>query len=209
MTAAPPARSARKRDAIMSAGRELFLAQGYRGTSVDEIAARAGVSKQTVYKQFGDKRELLEAIVTAVMSAAVQPSIDRIATLADSEDVERDLAAFAADYLRSVLAEPVVQLRRLVVGQANTLPELALTYYERAPAQTLRALASAFLALDERGLLSVPDGDRAATHFASLVVGHWIDRALFFGGPATLSGLDVEGQARAAVDAFLAVHRRR
>ncbi|MGA5463574.1 TetR/AcrR family transcriptional regulator [Mycobacterium sp. NPDC050041] len=209
MTAALPARSARKREAIMSAGRELFLSKGYRGTSVDEIAALAVVSKQTVYKHFGDKRELLEAIVSAAMNTAVQPFVQRIAALADSDDVHRDLATLAADYLRSVLAEPVVQLRRLVIGQANALPELALTYYRQAPAQTLQALATAFGKLDERGLLSISDGDSAAIHFASLAVGHWIDRALFFGGPATLEGLDVEGHARAVADAFLVIYQRR
>jgi hypothetical protein len=95
--------------------------------------------------------------------------------------------------------------RRRVAGNARHYVAATI----RCAAQTLRALASAFLDLDGRGLLSVPDGDLAATHFASLVVGHWIDRALFFGGPETLDGLDVEGHARAAVDAFLAVYRSR
>ena len=56
-------RSARKRQTILSAGRALFLSNGYQGTSVDQIAASAEVSKQTVYKHFGDKQELLLAIV--------------------------------------------------------------------------------------------------------------------------------------------------
>ena len=190
----------------MSAGRQLFLLQGYRGTSVEEIAALAAVSKQTVYKHFGDKRELLQAIVTSVLDGAVQPFLERAAALARTADVERDLSALAADYLRSVLAEPVVQLRRLVVGQANALPELAAIYYQRAPEQTLDALAATFGVLHERGLLHVPDSRTAAKHFASLVVGLQIDRALFFGGPTTLDDIDVDGHARAAVRVFLAAY---
>jgi TetR/AcrR family transcriptional repressor of mexJK operon len=201
-------RSERKREAIMSAGRDLFLAQGYRGTSVDEIAARAGVSKQTVYKQFGDKRELLGAIVNAVLDGGVPPILERIAALADSTEVEQDLVTLAADYLRSVLAEPVVQLRRLVVGQANALPDLAASYYQRAPVATLRAFTATFETWDQRGVLRIPDAESAAALFASLVVGPWIDRALFFGGPTTLATLDVERQAGDAVRAFMAVYRR-
>ena len=56
-------RSARKRLTILAAGHHLFLSNGYQGTSVDQIAASAEVSKQTVYKHFGDKHELLLAIV--------------------------------------------------------------------------------------------------------------------------------------------------
>ena len=64
-------RSARKRQTILSAGRDLFLSNGYQGTSVDQIAASAEVSKQTVYKHFGDKHELLLAIVNHALESTV------------------------------------------------------------------------------------------------------------------------------------------
>ena len=50
-------RSARKRRAIMEAATALFLRDGYRRTSMDQVAADAAVSKQTVYKQFADKEQ--------------------------------------------------------------------------------------------------------------------------------------------------------
>jgi TetR/AcrR family transcriptional regulator, mexJK operon transcriptional repressor len=204
-----PARSAQKREAILSAGRTHFLAHGYQGTSVDQIAASAEVSKQTVYKHFGDKRELLLAIVTAVVEATVTPFVARIAALATTEDLEGDLVALGIDYLDAVLAAPVVQLRRLVIGEANNVPELARSYYERAPEQTLRAFADTFGALHQRGALFITDKDWAAEHFAFLVIGRSIDRALFFGGPATLADLDVAGYVRAGVRVFLAAYGTR
>lgn len=203
MTAALPDRSMRKRESIMAAGQELFLANGYQGTSVDQIAASAEVSKQTVYKHFGDKRELLLTIVTAVVDGTVLPFLGRIASLAETTDVQSDLTALGAEYLRSVLAEPVVQLRRLVVSEANKLPELATLYYERAPAQTLCALTDAFARLHKRGMLQADEPRRAAEHFAFLVVGRSIDQALFFGGQTTLAGMDVDRDVAAAVRAFL------
>ncbi len=133
-------RSARKRATILSAGRSLFLTNGYQGTSVDQIAASAEVSKQTVYKHFGDKQELLLAIVNEALESSVPPFLDRIAALADTADLEADLAALAGDYFRQVLLEPGVQLRRLVVGEANRVPALALQYYEQAPARSARSI---------------------------------------------------------------------
>jgi TetR/AcrR family transcriptional repressor of mexJK operon len=200
-------RSARKRQTILSAGRSLFLSNGYQGTSVDQIAASAEVSKQTVYKHFGDKQELLLAIVNNALESTVAPFLERIAALADTIDLETDLTDLAADYLRAVLQEPVVQLRRLVVGEANRVPALAQLYYDQAPARTLSAFADCFARLHDRGLLNVIEPALAAEHFAFLIVGRCIDQALFCGGPAVLDGIDIAGYVRAGVRVFLAGYR--
>ncbi len=202
-------RSARKRATILSAGRELFLSNGYQGTSVDQIAASAEVSKQTVYKHFGDKQELLLAIVNEALESSVSPFLDRIAELAGTADLEADLTALAGDYLSQVLQEPVVQLRRLVVGEANRVPALAQLYYEQAPARTLAAFADCFAALHNRGLLHAPEPALAAEHFAFLIVGRCIDQALFCGAQQVLARIDVDTYVRAGVKVFLAAYRAR
>jgi TetR/AcrR family transcriptional repressor of mexJK operon len=207
MTEAVLGRSARKRLTILSAGRDLFLSNGYQGTSVDQIAASAEVSKQTVYKHFGDKRELLLSIVNEALDGAVTPFVDRIAALADTTDLEAEMTALAADYLRAVLQEPVVQLRRLVVGEANRVPELAELYYNQAPARTLSAFADCFAVLHRRGLLRIPETAVAAEHFAFLIIGRSIDQALFYGGPQVLAAIDVERYVRAGVRVFLAAYQ--
>lgn len=200
-------RSAVKRQSILRAGQRLFLTHGYQGTSMDQVAATAAVSKQTVYKHFGEKRELLFAIVTDALDSAAGAMRDRIATLTDSADLEADLVALAGEYLRTVIQEPVVQLRRLVIGEANRLPELARLYYEHAPLRTLASLAEAFAILHERGVLNVPQPSLAAEHFAFLIVGRPIDQALFDGAPAVLADVDVDAYARAGVRVFLAAYR--
>src|SRR3954469_21781625 len=108
-----PGRSARKRQTILAAGQQLFLGNGYQGTSMDQVAATAAVSKQTVYKHFGEKRELLFAIVTDALDSAAATIQDRIVALRESGDVESELVFLAGEYLRAVLDERVVQLRRL------------------------------------------------------------------------------------------------
>jgi TetR/AcrR family transcriptional regulator, mexJK operon transcriptional repressor len=209
MTEAMPVlgRSARKRQTILSAGRTLFLTNGYQGTSVDQIAASAEVSKQTVYKHFGDKQELLLAIVNDALESTVTPFLERIAALAETTDLEPDLTSLATDYLRAVLQEPVVQLRRLVVGEANRVPALAQLYYEQAPARTLGAFADCFDRLHDRGLLHVPEPTLAAEHFAFLIVGRCIDQALFCGGPQVLASVDVESYVHSGLRTFLAGYR--
>lgn len=207
MTEVVQGRSARKRATILTAGRDLFLSHGYQGTSVDQIAASAEVSKQTVYKHFGDKQELLMAIVNEALDSTVTPFLDRIAELADTDDLEADLITLAGEYLRAVLAEPVVQLRRLVVGEANRVPALAQLYYEQAPTRALAAFADCMGRLHERGLLSTPEPAVAAEHFAFLVIGRCIDQALFCGGPQVLANIDVDGHVRAGVTLFLAGYR--
>ena len=87
MTETMPSRSVRKRQTILSAGRALFLTNGYQGTSVDQIAASAEVSKQTVYKHFGDKQELLGAIVADALESTVTSFLPRIAQLAESTEL--------------------------------------------------------------------------------------------------------------------------
>jgi TetR/AcrR family transcriptional repressor of mexJK operon len=207
MSEAMLGRSARKRLTILAAGRDLFLSNGYQGTSVDQIAASAEVSKQTVYKHFGDKHELLLSIVNEALNDTVTPFLDRIGALADTADLETEMTALAADYLRAVLQEPVVQLRRLVVGEANRVPELAELYYHQAPARTLAAFADCFETLHRRGLLDVSEPALAAEHFAFLIVGRSIDQALFHGGPQVLGGIDVERHVRAGVRVFLAAYQ--
>lgn len=203
----PVGRSARKRLTILTAGRELFLGNGYQGTSVDAIAASAAVSKQTVYKHFGDKHELLMAIVNDALDTTVSAFVERAAALAETTDLERDLTEFATDYLTAVLQEHVVQLRRLVVGEANRLPELGALYYEQAPGRMLSAFADCFARLGRRGLLVVPEPSTAAEHFAFLVVGRCIDQALFCGGPQVQSAIDVDYHVRSGVRVFLAGYR--
>ncbi|TIW76208.1 MAG: helix-turn-helix transcriptional regulator, partial [Mesorhizobium sp.] len=51
-------RSARKDREIIQAATAAFISKGYDGTSMEEIATRAGASKQTVYKHFTDKETL-------------------------------------------------------------------------------------------------------------------------------------------------------
>jgi TetR/AcrR family transcriptional regulator, mexJK operon transcriptional repressor len=207
---APTRRAGRLASAgvIREAATTLFLRSGYLGTSMEEIATLAGVSKQTVYTHFADKEQLFTDIILGATDRVDDFLLHVTAVLQDTDDLEKDLREVARRYLTAVLLPELLQLRRLVIGESGRFPELARKYYERAPERTLAALASCFQRLAERGLMRVDDPPLAARHFAFLVLGAPLDRAMFCGGDTKLPPAELERQADAAVRTFLAAYSR-
>jgi TetR/AcrR family transcriptional repressor of mexJK operon len=199
-------RSVRKRSEILEAATTLFLRNGYLGTSMDEIAALARVSKQTVYKHFADKESLFSAIVAAAVDAAGNPVLEEVTALADSDDLEADLRAFARGQLGRVMQPPLMQLRRLVIGEANRFPELGRAFYERGAGRTIAGLAAVFERLTERGRLHADDSELAAAHFNWLVMAAPVNRAMLLGDDAIPTPAELDRYADGGVRAFLAAY---
>ena len=199
-------RSVRKRSAILDAATTLFLRTGYLGTSMDEIAALARVSKQTVYKQFADKESLFSAIVTAAVDAAGNPVLEEVTTLADSDDLATDLRGFARGQLERVMQPRLMQLRRLVIGEANRFPDLGRAFYERGAGRTIAGLVVAFERLTERGLLTADDPELAAAHFNWLIMAAPVNRAMLLGDEALPTAAELDRYADGGVRAFLAAY---
>ena len=204
----PEGRSARKRRAIVEAAAELFLGHGYQGTSMDEIAALAAVSKQTVYKNFSDKEQLFSDIVLGAAARADEfiQALPRV--LAGTDDLRAGLQALARQYLATVMQPRLLQLRRLIISEAGRFPDLARTYYQRVPERVMDALATQLGELAGRGLLRVGDPHLAASHLAFLILGLPLDRAMFLGTGHELSAAELDRRADDAVDVFLAAYGR-
>ncbi|MGW6841274.1 TetR/AcrR family transcriptional regulator [Streptomyces sp. NPDC054958] len=201
-------RSARKRKAIMEAATELFLRKGYPGTSMDEIAATAAVSKQTVYKQFTDKETLFGAIITNA-SSKVGLFVEVIEALRDTDDLDKDLTGLARQYIATVIQPGSLQLRRLLIAEAGRFPEVAADYYQRAPERTIAALAACFEHLAARGLLRLDDPVLAARHFAWLILAVPMDRAMFSALDDIQTPVELERLADEGVRVFLAAYADR
>jgi TetR/AcrR family transcriptional repressor of mexJK operon len=199
-------RSDRKRRAILEAGTTLFLRHGYRGTSMDEIAAIAGVSKQTVYKHFADKESLFSEIVISTVEEVAKPVHDEVLKLRDSGDLETDLRRLARQLLRRVMQPRILQLRRLVIGEAGRFPELGQTFYEQGPGRTIAALATVFERLADRGALRPGDPLLAAAHFNWLVMSIPLNRAMLLGDDESPATAELNRYADAGVRAFVAAY---
>jgi TetR/AcrR family transcriptional regulator, mexJK operon transcriptional repressor len=199
-------RSSRKRRAIIEAATEVFLRKGYLGTSMDEIAARASVSKQTVYKHFADKKSLFTEIVNNTVNEVSDPVVNEVVGLQDSGDLEADLRDLARRLLSRVMQPQLLRLRRLVIGEVDRFPELGRTFYERGPGRTIEALAAAFERLADRGLLQLDDPFLAAAHFNWLIMSIPLNRAMFFGDDEPPVPADLDRYADTGVRVFLAAY---
>ncbi|WP_329330730.1 TetR/AcrR family transcriptional regulator [Streptomyces luteogriseus] len=170
--------STQKRAAILTAARELFLSDGFDRTSVDAVAARAGVSKRTVYDYFGDKQTLLQAVVDGVGQSLIT-TIGRILddTLAEPTeaiDLEDVLVTFAMRIATDMLGSAeYATLQRLVRTQFGHLPNGGENSMADAPDE---ALAERFAAFAAAGLLDIPDARLAADQFIALTFGVALNR---------------------------------
>jgi TetR/AcrR family transcriptional regulator, mexJK operon transcriptional repressor len=198
-------RSAEKRRAILEAATEAFLRKGYLGTSMDEIAAEAGVSKQTVYRQFADKEGLFTEIVLGTIDLVGEPFFSGIDSLGDAEDLEAELRKIARQLVGVAKDPRLLQLRRLVIGECGRFPELGRTYYERGPGRSTEGLAAGFRRLAEKGLLRIDDADQAAQNFNWLVLSTPLNLAMF-NVDAEFTDTELERYADEAVRVFLAAY---
>lgn len=201
-----PGRTAAKRRAIRNAARDLFLRDGYAGTSMDEVAALARVSKQTIYKQFADKAQLFTDIVTADIAEAEDRTRAMLDALPDSDDFEAALRHFAREHAADVLLPRLIQLRRMIIGEATRFPELARTWWENGPKRGHATLAERFQRAAERGHLRLADPLLAAQHFNWLVLSIPLNTVMFLGDQATFTTAELNRVADEGVRVFLAAY---
>ena len=191
---------------IREAAAALFLEKGYQGTSMDDIAAAARISKQTIYTHFADKESLFTDLVLGNadrVDAFVQSMRQAVH---DSADVRTALTLLARQYVYTVSRPEVLRLRRLVIGESGRFPDVARAYYEQVPQRMYSALADLLRELTEQGELRLDDPTLAAYQFAWLVLGIPLDRGMFLPTDATLTDAEFDRIADAGVTTFLAAY---
>lgn len=193
------------RRAILEATLKLYLEKGYAGTSTDEVAALSSVSKQTIYRHFADKDDLVRAAILSLIAAAEDQGAESFDALAESDDLERDLRAFAKQHLIDVIQPDIMQLRRRIIAEMDRFPDVAKAWYEAAPRRAHQKLAASFLRLQDRGLLRMADPHLAAEQFNWLILSIPMNRAMF-DADAVADSSRHEDYANAAVDVFLAAY---
>jgi TetR/AcrR family transcriptional repressor of mexJK operon len=195
----------RSRAAVLEAAKTLFLEKGYAGTTMEDIADRAGIARRTVYNNYPDKEMLFRQIVADVLAYAERFARSIPAELSDgltARELPAALHDFGRRLARGILRPEVIALRRLLIGETRNFPELPQQYFDRAPGLVMSALAARFAALDRAGALHTPDARCAAEQFAYLIVAMPLDRAMLVG--KTPTNQQIAAAARAGVETFLA-----
>lgn len=189
----------RKRAAVLAAATEEFLAAGFEDTSMDRIAARAAVSKRTVYNHFPSKEALFAAILLQLWDAS--GAADAPAYAAD-RPLRPQLLELLRKKLRLLNGESFLALARVAIAAGMHSPERARDMVARIGEREedicvwIRAAAA-------DGRLRVADAPFAAQQLQALVkaFAFWPQVTM---GQAPLAAAQQEQVAEAAADMFLA-----
>ncbi len=200
-------RTARKRRAILSAAADSFLQHGYLGASMDEVAARAAVSKQTVYKQFTDKEHLFAEVILGSNAQLGARLATLYGALDEATDAGAALRALARRFAADICRPDVVQLRRLVLAEADRFPDISGAWFENGFQRSLVLLGAALSRMADRGLLrELADPTLTAYQFAGLVMYKPMNQLMFAGTAARPDDDELTRIADLAVEVFLAAY---
>lgn len=195
-------RSELKHRAIQQAGTDVFLELGYSAATMDLIAERAGVSKQTVYNHFQSKDRLFKSTIADMTADLLAPL-----TLRDrSKSTPRELLFGLSRQLLTLMLQPSsLALYRLIMSETARFPELGAEIYTVGAGQMQARLADYLAWETGNGRLAVDNPQWAAEQFVGMLTGRLQLRALLGVVPLP-DPPELERRAAYAVDCFLAIH---
>lgn len=190
----------RKSGVVLDAAEKAFLQYGFAATSMDDIADAAGVSKRTVYSNFGSKDELFAEVIRQRCSVVVPG--EEIVRKADTLELEAGLRLIATAFLRGVFARAQVELYQTVVAAARLQPDIGRIMYE-GPIMSTQDMVAAHLARQkEAGRLAIADPELASAQLIALLKTN-VHMKLLLNQPAKLSVRAIEASAAESVRLFL------
>jgi len=133
-------RSEQKRFQILQAAIALFCGQGFPNTSMDEVAKKAGVSKQTVYSHFGSKDDLF---VASIESKCVVHQVTHELFI-DPRQPLSALMQFGAYFGEMIVSPEALDVFKTCVAQSDSHPELSKLFFNAGPQHLLELLENYF-----------------------------------------------------------------
>jgi TetR/AcrR family transcriptional repressor of mexJK operon len=184
------------RSRVLRAATNSFLAHGY-ASSVDEIARRAGVAKQTVYHHFPSKAQLFEEVARDLAKGVLVEL--------EGDDVRAGLMSFALAYRKRALGAQGIATFRTLVPEVPRFRALARTMYANTAGELVRRLAEYLGKAMSAGRLRGGDPEFAAEMLLGMLAGHDRIKRLF----SVAGGAESETHRTARiVDCFLKAHQK-
>jgi AcrR family transcriptional regulator len=193
-------RKGRKFAQVLEGARSVFMADGFEGANVDDIARVAGVSKATLYSYFPDKRMLFIEVAGAECTRQADDAINQIDLSAPPRDV---LLAVGRHFLKFITSMLGQQIFRICVAEADRFPDIGRAFYESGPAVMRTEMAHYFEGAIDRGELRIDDLVLAADQFGELCKADVWPR-LMFGVSKTVTDAEIDRVVRGAVETFMA-----
>ncbi len=159
---------------ILDAALKVFAEMGYSGTTMDAVAAEAGLTKPTLYTYFPSKESLFQAMMLGkrdrMLDVFEHPS---------PEGMVQDLYTFAWDYADTVMRPDLLSLARLIIGEVQRFPEIGRAYQASGPDHLLRGIMRYLSARRDEGLLDFEDAELAAQDLWGLILSAPRTQALY------------------------------
>ncbi|WP_370033422.1 TetR/AcrR family transcriptional regulator [Qipengyuania mesophila] len=173
MSSSAPKRSGRpadeaKREAILAAAAASFFEHGFAASSIEQIAADAGVSKVTIYNRFGDKR--------ALFTAAVEQECAQLRGSLEVPEIAsgslRDRLTAIGEAMVTFLSRPrMVQFERRIAAETEHEPAVGQAFLAAGPLRMKKAFSALLAAMHDAGDIEIDDAELAAEQFASMCKG--------------------------------------
>jgi AcrR family transcriptional regulator len=192
--------SSAKQRQILDGARQVFLEVGFERACMDQVAARAEVSKATIYNHLHDKKELF----LAALREHTREKRDALAALlgSPSGNVERDLQRFGETLLSFLVTRDALALRRIILADVQRFPELGQALYDEGPLAMRHRLATYFQEQVLAGALQLDDAELAAHQFILLCQGRRLS-SIEYGILRDPPEERIRAVVRAAVNTFL------
>ncbi len=198
--ATPMVRKGRKFDQVLEGARIIFMADGFEGASVDDIAREAGVSKATLYSYFPDKRLLFMEVANQECARQSQSAIDNLDMTAQPRAV---LAQTGRHFVRFITSKFGQQVFRICVAESDRFPEIGRAFYQSGPARMRSVMTEYFAEAMARGELHMDDLTLASDQFGELCKADIWPR-LMFGVIDHVTPADIDRVVDGAVETFMA-----
>lgn len=193
-----------KRAAILEAAKEMFIELGFNGVSMDGIAARAGVSKLTVYSHFGDKDTLF---TEAIQAKCVEMMPDELFVTDSEGPLREQLLGIGQAFFTLISSDAAIATQRMMMTP-ETDDRVRQMFWQAGPARTEVALSDFLAARVARGELVIEDTHLAARQFFCLLKGE-VHAHMMCGLCAAPDQPDADTHIAVSVDFFLRAYEPR
>ena len=188
-------KSEARRDAIVQAALAEFCARGFAATRIDDVAARAGVAKGTIYLHFDDKAALFREIVTTMLV----PLVAVLETPPADIPIRELIGRFFDVFVQQVYSTRRRDVLRLVMTEGQRFPELAEFHYRNVVERAITAMRALLARARARGELK----DDTLIRFPQLIIAPGLVAIVWSGLFDRFAPLDVAAMMRAHLDLLL------
>lgn len=157
-----------KHAAILCAAKQHFLQHGFDRANLDAIAARANVSKLTIYSHFGNKDELFKAVIASKCNESkIRDDYESMKKL----PLKTALMQIASRFADMIFMQDSMDMHRIIIAEAALKPKISELMYDAGPKPAKAALTEFLKYQHKKGALSISDPAAATRHFFSLLKG--------------------------------------